>query len=75
MDALPLFAVTSMSVMHAKSAGDLKNSSIWLNQIMAFATISSMILTAVMQTETAKDMKSTAITFLAGAARGVAELG
>ena len=69
-----LFGLTATSA-GAKSAGDLKESSIYLNQLMAFATISTMVFTAVMQTNTAKDLKSNAITFLFGAAMVVADTG
>ncbi|CAE7190373.1 unnamed protein product, partial [Symbiodinium microadriaticum] len=41
-----------------EEAGDLKQSSIYLNQLMAFATISNTILAAVLQTKTAKDIKN-----------------
>ena len=53
-------------------ANELKRSGIYLNQLMAFATISTTILTGVLQTRTAqqmmttaKDMKSQAVTWLA----------
>ncbi|CAE7940562.1 Tnks2, partial [Symbiodinium necroappetens] len=55
-----LFAIGALSAFGAKKAGDLKQSSIYLNQLMAFATISNTILAAVLQTQTAKDIKSTA---------------
>ncbi|OLP76112.1 hypothetical protein AK812_SmicGene43996 [Symbiodinium microadriaticum] len=53
-----LFAIGALSAFGAKKAGDLKQSSIYLNQLMAFATISNTILAAVLQTQTAKDIKS-----------------
>ena len=56
----------------ADQANELKRSGIYLNQLMAFATISTTILTGVLQTQTAqqmmttaKDMKSQAVTWLA----------
>ncbi|OLP92608.1 hypothetical protein AK812_SmicGene25566 [Symbiodinium microadriaticum] len=58
-----LFGIGAFSALLAKKAGDLKNSSIYLNQLMAFATISNTIMAAVMQTKTAKSVKSQAIKF------------
>ncbi|CAE7247829.1 unnamed protein product, partial [Symbiodinium sp. KB8] len=55
-------------------AGDLKQSSIYLNQLMAFATISNTILAAVLQTQTAKDIKSDAANFFFNAAVHTAEV-
>jgi len=58
-----LFGIGAFSALLAKKAGDLKNSSIYLNQLMAFATISNTIMAAVLQTKTAKSVKSQAINF------------
>jgi len=68
-----LFALGALSALGAKKAGDLKQSSIYLNQLMAFATISNTILAAVLQTQTAKDIKSDAAHFLFNAAAYTAE--
>jgi len=59
-----LFGLAAMSALGAKKAGDLKHSSIYLNQLMAFATISNTILAAVLQTQTAKDIKDEAVKLL-----------
>ncbi|CAE7200163.1 pmpB [Symbiodinium sp. CCMP2592] len=59
-----LFGLAAMSALGAKKAGDLKHSSIYLNQLMAFATISNTILAAVLQTQTAKDIKDEAVELL-----------
>ncbi|CAE7610240.1 unnamed protein product [Symbiodinium sp. CCMP2456] len=68
-----LFALGALSAFGAKKAGDLKQSSIYLNQLMAFATISNTILAAVLQTQTAKDIKSDAANFFFSAAVHTAE--
>ncbi|CAE7657264.1 unnamed protein product [Symbiodinium sp. CCMP2592] len=68
-----LFALGALSALGAKKAGDLKQSSIYLNQLMAFATISNTILAAVLQTQTAKDIKSDAANFFFNAAAYTAE--
>eukprot|EP00439_Symbiodinium_sp_Y106_P013678 s4908_g1.t4 len=68
-----LFALGAFSALGAKKAGDLKQSSIYLNQLMAFATISNTILAAVLQTKTAKDIKSEAANFFFNAAAHTAE--
>ncbi|CAE7234392.1 unnamed protein product [Symbiodinium sp. CCMP2592] len=69
-----LFALGALSALGAKKdAGDLKQSSIYLNQLMAFATISNTILAAVLQTQTAKDIKSDAANFFFNAAVHTAE--
>ncbi|CAE7344910.1 unnamed protein product, partial [Symbiodinium microadriaticum] len=68
-----LFAIGALSAFGAKKAGDLKQSSIYLNQLMAFATISNTILAAVLQTQTAKDIKSDAANFFFNAAMHTAE--
>ena len=68
-----LFAIGALSAFGAKKAGDLKQSSIYLNQLMAFATISNTILAAVLQTQTAKNIKSDAANFFFNAAVHTAE--
>ncbi|CAE7812356.1 pmpB [Symbiodinium sp. CCMP2592] len=68
-----LFALGAFSALGAKKAGDLKQSSIYLNQLMAFATISNTILAAILQTKTAKDIKSEAANFFFNAAAHTAE--
>ncbi|CAE7493499.1 pmpB, partial [Symbiodinium natans] len=68
-----LFVLAATSALGAKRAGDLKQSSVYLNQLMAFATISTAIMAAVMQTQTAKDMKSDTVHFLFNATMAVAE--
>ncbi|CAE7269750.1 unnamed protein product, partial [Symbiodinium necroappetens] len=42
-----LFALGALSALGAKDAGDLKQSSIYLNQLMAFATISNTMLVGI----------------------------
>ncbi|CAE7384572.1 unnamed protein product [Symbiodinium sp. KB8] len=42
-----LFAIGALSAFGAKKAGDLKQSSIYLNQLMAFATISNTTLAGI----------------------------
>ena len=51
-----LFALAATSVLGARSAGSVKRSAIYINQLIAFATISKTIMTAVLQTQTAKEM-------------------
>ncbi|CAE7361112.1 unnamed protein product, partial [Symbiodinium sp. KB8] len=66
-------ALQLQSFNHRAQAGDLKQSSIYLNQLMAFATISNTILAAVLQTKTAKDIKNEAANFFFIAAAHTAE--
>ncbi|CAE7221165.1 pmpB [Symbiodinium sp. CCMP2592] len=68
-----LFALAATSAIGAKTAGDLKHSSIYLNQLMAFATISNTIMAAVLQTQTAKHIRSESASFLFDATDFVAQ--
>ncbi|CAE7818958.1 pmpB, partial [Symbiodinium sp. CCMP2456] len=68
-----LFAIAAVSINGARTAGELKQSSIYLNQLMAFSTVATTVITAVMQTNTAKDMKSAAVNYFFQATLQVAE--
>ncbi|CAE7256002.1 pmpB [Symbiodinium sp. CCMP2592] len=70
-----LFVLSAMSALGARSADEVKQSGVYLNQLMAFATVSMMMLTAAMQTDTAKDMQSSAVMFVFGTTLAVAEIG
>ncbi|CAE7200156.1 pmpB [Symbiodinium sp. CCMP2592] len=70
-----LFGLAAMSVLRATRAGELAHSGIYLNQLMAFSTICNTILEAVLNTKTAKDMKSEAVNFFFDATVTMAETG
>eukprot|EP00438_Fugacium_kawagutii_P008534 Skav223711 [mRNA] locus=scaffold2564:22209:25329:- [translate_table: standard] len=63
-----LFAVSAKSIFGAGRADRVKNSGVYLNQLMAFAAVSGSVVTAVMQTETAQMMKQGAVEYLYGTA-------
>ncbi|CAE7248836.1 pmpB, partial [Symbiodinium pilosum] len=69
-----LFGLSAMSALGAGSADEVKQSGVFLNQLMAFATVSTMMLTAAMQTNTAKDMQSSTVTFVFGTTMVLAEI-
>eukprot|EP00435_Cladocopium_sp_Y103_P067964 s503_g30.t2 len=70
-----LFAVSAASIFAAGHADRVKNSGVYLNQLMAFAAVSGCVVTAVMQTETAQTMKNVAVEYLYRTAVFLSEAG
>lgn len=63
-----LFAVSAAIIFRAGHADRVKNSGVYLNQLMSFASVSGCVVTSVMQAETAQTIKSVAVEYLYGIA-------